>query len=100
MFAQPIHPPNGYASLNSSIVVSTPYSHQRTHSQSRIPPSPAQQQTTRRTPSQKKLSLTCQNQTYAIPKQPKDSESGLKKRGVDFSSNRTYFTSIQNSRVK
>ena len=58
-----------------------------------------QPQVHRRTPSQKKLTLTCQNRPYGLPKQTKDSESGLKKRGVEFLSQKTHFTSLQNSGV-
>ena len=58
---QNLNLPAGYTSLNSSIVTSPKHIHNRTLSYNKIPPSNPQQFAHTRTPSQKKLTLTCQN---------------------------------------
>ena len=61
MFLQNPNIPQHHTSLNNSIIASPKLIHNRTQSYNKIPPSNHQSMTHNRTPSQKKLTLTCQN---------------------------------------
>jgi len=71
----------GYASLESSVVTIPNQNHMRTQSYSKLPAQPVHNFTHTRAPSQKKLTLTCQN--IPLPSRPtsKDQDGQMKKRG-------------------
>ena len=84
MYWQNSNLPTGYTSLNSSIVTSPKQVHNRAQSYSKVSPSNPQTLTHNRTPSQKKLTLTCQNVPPNDKSFKKDINGMLKKQAKAF----------------
>lgn len=99
MFLQPSNIPTGYTSLNSSIVTPPKQNHTRTQSHNRLPQNNNSTFTHVRTPSQKKLSLTCQNIPPINKNFKKEKENEIKKKGFTFGDKNTHFVSMGSSRV-
>ena len=99
MFLQNPNIPTGYVSLDNSIVTSPKQIHNRTQSYNKIPPSNPQNFTHTRTPSQKKLSLTCQNMPPSDKSFKKENNGMLKKKGPSFPEKGTHFVSMGSSRI-
>ena len=89
----------GYTSLNSSIVASPKQVHNRTQSYSKVSPSNPQTLTHARTPSQKKLTLTCQNIPPNDKCFKKENNGMLRKQGKGFPEKNNQFVSVGSSRV-
>ena len=91
--------PKGYTSLESSTVTIPHQTHLRTQSYSKLPAQPVHNFTHTRAPSQKKLSLTCQNIPLPGRPAPKDSEGQMKKKGHSYMQKYGQFVSMGSSRV-
>ena len=89
-----------FSSLDNSMVKSPPHAHLRTQSSSRIPPPLNFKPEHQRVPSQRKLTITCQGVNALLQNAPKENETGLKKRGVEYQPNKGKFISLQSSRVE
>ena len=89
----------GYTSLESSTVTIPSQTHLRTQSYSKLPAQPVHNFTHTRAPSQKKLSLTCQNIPLPGRSTHRDAEGQMKKKGQGYIQKYGQFVSMGSSRV-
>lgn len=99
MSSQNNHTPKGFMSLNSSFVNIPNQTHTRTQSFSKLPVQQTHQFTHTRAPSQKKLSLTCQNIPLPTKLAHKDQDGQMKIRGQGYMQKHGHFVSMGSSRI-